>query len=145
MKMTQEGKKTLRSSRKKLGSSLAVSSLIGFTCTYMSCLMTPIVFGIEQDVHWNSGMMVFLMLCDVWFAFDFYVWYKQNRSYLLKRKLQKIPNSIIYDGMLRFVGFSTLYLVPLASVCGVNGRDQAWLTIFRMVSVFSFVCDLNLP
>ena len=109
-----------------------------FLVTYVSCLVTPIIFCIEQNVLMTSGISIFLMLCDICFAFDFYVWYKQNRGHFRVKKIQKIPKSVVYDGVLRFVGFSSLYLVPLATISGVNGRDLAWLTTFRLVSDFIF-------
>ena len=134
--MGRDVKGSSRATRRGSSRGLLIALSV-FVCTYISCLVTPIVFCIEQEVVWGDGITVFLMVCDVCFAFDFYVWYKQNRSYFQKRKLARIPRTIVYDGLLRFVGFSSLYLVPLASVCGVNGRDQAWLTFFRMVSALS--------
>ncbi len=140
MKISKEGRKKAVMGGRMLRSSIKgiLVRFVMFLVTYVSCLVTPIIFCIEQNVSMTSGISIFLMLCDICFAFDFYVWYKQNRGHFRVKKIQKIPKGVVYDGVLRFVGFSSLYLVPLASISGVNGRDLAWLTIFRLVSDFIF-------
>jgi hypothetical protein len=124
-----------------------VKEYIMFLCTYVACLITPVVFGIEQSVSYSDSLTGFLALCDLCFAFDFFVWWLQNRSYLKAKKLQKMPKHILYDGLVRFVGCSCLYLIPFAAACGMSGSDQAWLTLLRMVrfhchqvAIFLVIC-----
>ena len=136
MKISRDAKKkAIRGGQMLRSSNRGIQVSFGmFTVTYISCLATPIVFCIEQNVSLNSEVSIFLMLCDICFALDFYLWCKQNRSHFKAKKIQKIPKYIIYDGFLRFLGFSSLYLVPFSSICGMNGHDLAWLTSIRMVS-----------
>ena len=106
--------------------------------TYAALLTTPIVFGIEQSLHFNS-LNVFIMFCDCCFLEDSVTFVMQNKKALRINYLFQAPFKVVVDLVVHISSVICLFVTVLSLILGLNGRGLAWFSVVRMVSFIVWI------
>jgi hypothetical protein len=117
-------------------------STILFGCSYVSCLLSPVVIGIEQKVILGSTLSIVLALCDIICLRELYNVVK--KKYFMDKTCAALAASDhsqkpppFYEVFIRFSSCSCLIILPLGNMLGMGGSGLAWFSVLRMVGVSS--------
>ena len=115
-----------------------VWSQILFGCSYISCLLSPIVIGIEQKVILGNTLSIVLALCDIFCLRELYNVVKRTYFVVPTRNISagsgsNSKQSPLYEILLRSASCSCLVTLPIGNMLGLGGPGLAWLSVLRMV------------
>jgi len=115
-------------------------SQILFACSYISCLLSPVVIGIEQKVISDSALFILLSVCDLVCLRELYNVVKrayfsdESRSRRQDESAAINQNETqVYEIILRFASCSCLVILPLGNMLGLGGAGLAWFSVLRLV------------
>ena len=114
-------------------------SKLMFLSSYVACLLSPVVIGIQQKIVWGSFVSVILLLCDVLFLLE--TCYALKCTPFLKLNSDSEPKifwilRLVASNkyLLKLCSCSCLLTLTIGCLLDWNGENLAWMSIFRMVS-----------